>query len=65
MYKEKTFRNTRFCADVLRISQRAFIDGFDIPLEKLEYERRVTIDEVEWGHDSMEEFLSDYRLATG
>ena len=65
MYKEVNYSYTRFSADILRKSLDVFVDSFDLELGDLSYILRVTIGEVKWGHDSLEEFLSDYRKATG
>ena len=65
MYKEIEYSYTRFSADVLRESLDVFVDSFGLKTEDLTHHFRVTIGEVQWGHDSIEEFLSDYRQATG
>ena len=65
LYKEKRFDYTRFSSDVLREALEVFLDCFDLSSEALEHDLRVTIYEEEWGYDSIDEFLSDYRQSTG
>ena len=65
LYKEKRFDYTWFSSDVLREALEVFLDCFDLSSEALEHDLRVTINEEEWGYDSIDEFLSDYRQSTG
>lgn len=64
LYKEKRFDYARFSSDVLREALEVFVDCFDFSSEALEHDLRVTINEEEWGYDSIDEFLSDYQQST-
>lgn len=62
MKKEKNYEPVRFSADVLQEASREFLRQAD---PEDEHERRYTlgveVDDAEWEHESLEEFLADYR----
>lgn len=65
MEKTKKYLRTRFAADVIREALDVFLTVFDLEVEQLFKHLSVSDGPVEWGHDSIEEFLSDYRLSDG
>lgn len=66
MQKTKTFKETRFSADVLH----ELISAFDETASKTECNwsintLRVDHPDSQWSYDTLEEFLADYRLYSG
>ena len=62
MHKSKIYSPYRFSADVIREAHRVFLAGVPKPQRpKLRYWLRVEVQDHEWGHESPEEFFSDYR----
>jgi predicted nucleotide-binding protein len=62
MEKHKTYTNTRFSEDVLRMAVSAF--RAQVPLKEKETEHQyftAAVDGAEWKHDSEEEFFADFR----
>lgn len=65
MEKSTTYERTIFSADVLREAYQAFLHTFDEEEKNLYQSLAVENDRVTWRHDSVEEFLADYRNLTG
>ena len=64
MYKEKSYPNTRFSADALHEAYQTFVSCHASESDECdECEHRLSIrsGRVEWGYNSIEEFLVDYR----
>ena len=62
MQKTKEYNHVRFSADVLQEASRVFREQVDPKNEQSsEYYLSVKVDDAEWHHDSLEEFLADYR----
>ncbi|MDE0180002.1 MAG: nucleotide-binding protein [Caldilineaceae bacterium] len=64
MNKEKEYPQTHFSADVIVEAFEAFQNCFGLNAEKLYKSLIVTNGAVQWDHDTVEEFLSDYRQST-
>ncbi len=66
MKKTKRYPHTYFSADVLREGYQTFLHQIN-PRKKHQpiYSLNVDVDGAEIGHDSVEEFFSDYRQAKG
>ena len=65
--KTKEYESICFSADVLREALQELRCQVDTQEEgsELSYALHVEVDDAEWQHDSLEEFLADYRRATG
>ena len=62
MEKNKTYELVHFSADVLREAEHVYRSQFDLKKGvDFSYSLSVNTEEAEWGHDSLEEFFSDYR----
>lgn len=64
MRKEKSFRYIRFPAEVLDEASRALHDKTNT--ETVSWQLlSATVDDASWSHDTMEEFIADYRKSSG
>ena len=63
--KTTEFLHTLFSADVLREAYQTFLHTFRQEEKDIYQSLEVQIERVTWGHDSVEEFLADYRNLTG
>ena len=65
MNKTTRYNRTIFSADVLREAHETFLHTFRQEEKDIYHTFEVQIERVTWGHDSVEEFLADYRNLTG
>ena len=62
LQKTREYKQVRFSADVLQEASRVFRKQVDPENEHSpEHYLSVEVDNAEWHHDSLEEFLADYR----
>lgn len=66
MQKQKNYDDTRFSADVLVLAERRLREvASNVGAELTFYDLTVEHDDSTWKHDSIEEFLADYRKYGG
>ncbi len=66
MEKTKNYDHVHFSAEVLKEAHQAFLDQVDSEKKQEFYHRlTVAVDDARWSHDTMEEFIADYRKGQG